>query len=523
MALEAKVYEPERRDSKEKLALAFRKPDGVAVVAEAFVNERWILVGGSLAAPLEWIQNVSGVDHDPFRGHENTIYALSTTLDPKWRGYGFGRRMKEALLREAQAISRADGSPRYQFLSGRMRIGATSAMNRINSSFGATEVFRFRGEYGGKGEAIYYRMPLGAPTVASGNSSSQAAPAELADLCQPLMNVPIALTQLYRRGALYGPAIHKLTLVNYVTPAVIRALEYLSALSPVHPHLFLTSSRDETFDKSLRLLRHHRPEASIALGFEGGYVGHTSAAARSLSDPHVHRQKAQYFDCFSRLPHPASDPSGTIDQLKEYLKKPSSILGLWLEPVQERTGQVIPRWFFEQLNEIRLQSDLPIVFVENATSYYRYGSNPFFDHQMLVPDIITWFGGGQIGFLHVNARYFVSTPLTMVSTWDGDELSLIRVHHYLRALRNKHQHVAPKLEEELEKALAPLVRRGVRVEGRGFFRVAHLGAQANRMVDILHDHKFRAFAYPHGAVPFALPLDFDHERFEDLKKAALLF
>jgi hypothetical protein len=53
----------------------------------------------------------------------------------------------------------------------------------------------------------------------------------------------------------------------------------------------------------------------------------------------------------------------------------------------------------------------------------------------LIPDVLAWWGGGQTGYLHTTARWFVSTPLTLVSTWDGDELSLIRQHHQLRAAR----------------------------------------------------------------------------------------
>ncbi|MAC28722.1 MAG: hypothetical protein CMH59_19945, partial [Myxococcales bacterium] len=58
VGLEARVYEPARRDSKEKLGLAFRDPAGVAVVAEAERDGAWELVGCALGAPLERIEGV---------------------------------------------------------------------------------------------------------------------------------------------------------------------------------------------------------------------------------------------------------------------------------------------------------------------------------------------------------------------------------------------------------------------------------------------------------------------------------
>ena len=53
-----------------------------------------------------------------------------------------------------------------------------------------------------------------------------------------------------------------------------------------------------------------------------------------------------------------------------------------------------------------------------------------------MPDVLAWWGGGQTGYLHSRARWFIGSPLTLVSTWDGDELSLVRQHHQLRAARH---------------------------------------------------------------------------------------
>src|SRR5690606_40222519 len=77
-------------------------------------------------------------------------------------------------------------------------------------------------------------------------------------VARPLREAPASLVAAARAGLLAGPTVTKLTLCNYVTPAVVRATEWIGALAPRLPHLYLTSSRDETVDKSLRILRHGR-------------------------------------------------------------------------------------------------------------------------------------------------------------------------------------------------------------------------------------------------------------------------
>ena len=510
MAIEAKVYEPARRDTREWLGKAFDDPAAIALLAEAEVDGTWRLVGATLGCPLENVGGVDGLEDDPMRPFNNTIYAMSTALDPDWAGFGLGKELKQRLIEEAARLRRPDGTERYHFMCGRMRVGATGAMRYINRSLGANEVWHFEGQYEGEATAVYYRLPLRAPMIVDVERRERERDLELADPSSPLRRPPETLASLQQRGALFGPAVNKLTLVNYVTPAVVRAVEHVAAISPEHPHLFLTSSRDECFDKSLRVLRHHRPNAVIAIGFEGGYVGHTSAAARSLSDPRVHRGGPSYFPTFVRIPHPADDLVASRTALQEYAGR-ADVLGLWVEPVQERTGKVIPSAFWDDW------PDLPCVSVDTANAWYRSGQGAFAALGR-TPDLRIWFGGGQIGFVHVTAPYWVPKPLTMVSTWDGDELSLIRAHHRLRATRELHEARADEVERALDDALKPLTSRGIDVRGLGAFRVARV-ADAPRWADALGKDGFRTVALPHGALVFAPPLDVSLSRLEALREA----
>jgi hypothetical protein len=93
------------------------------------------------------------------------------------------------------------------------------------------------------------------------------------------------------------------------------------------------------------------------------------------------------------------------------------------------------------------------------------------------PDVIAWWGGAQTGYLHVASRWFVATPLALVSTWDGDELSLVRNHHQLRAARKVDIAAGAAA---LDRALAP-VAATLPSAGLGLYRVLDAGGRADEV------------------------------------------
>jgi 4-aminobutyrate aminotransferase-like enzyme len=299
--------------------------------------------------------------------------------------------------------------------------------------------------------------------------------------------------------------------MNYVTPSIVRAIEHVDALIPQLPHMYLTSSRDEAFDKAVRALRFHRPDGQVVLGLDGGYVGHTTAAARSVTDPRVHRQGQGYFSRWRRVPHP--DEAGTeaaIEALHAAINEAGgaeAVIGFFVEPVQERTGRVLSPDYLEALDALRDELDVPVGFVETATGCYRSGAGPFAMSGLdFVPNTLSWWGGGQIGFVHCDDRYFVPTALTMVSTWDGDELSLVRAHHQLRAAR--HVDVAA-LTEAWDEALAPARDAGLSVRGKGLYRVVEAGERSTKIVGGLMERAHRVRGFPNGCFAVVPPYDLE--------------
>jgi GNAT superfamily N-acetyltransferase len=520
--IEYQVYEPARRTPPAEIRAAIEDVEGMLIVAEApspAGGGARQLVAFAIGAPLEQSRDVEGPDDDPMLGKQNTMYSLSITVAPSYQSSGIGRKLKELQLRDAAARKLPDGTPRYRYVTGRNRVGRTAQMTHLNRVFGAHVVSILTGQYEDpEGQAIYYRIPLGPlrpdPIVKHEVLRRRAVAAlahdddELAfdlasGLTRPFASGPASLRALEEGGGLYGPAVNKLTLMNYVTPATVRALEWLGALVPELPHIYLTSSRDESIDKALRLIRCSRKAAQVAIGLDGGYYGHTAATCRSLSDPEVHHGGPAHFD-WPRVPHPAvAGTATTIAALRAAVESAGGkdrVLGFVYELVQERTGLVLPSDFVAALGALRTELELPLIAVETTTHTYRSGHGPFLSTALgLVPDVLAWWGGGQTGYLHTSPRWYIGAPMTLVSTWDGDELSLIRQHHQLRAARRLD---VPAACAALDAALA-----GVTSAGLGAYRVLSPGPSAAALADALAERGLRVRRFPGNRLGIIPALD----------------
>jgi acyl-CoA reductase-like NAD-dependent aldehyde dehydrogenase/4-aminobutyrate aminotransferase-like enzyme/GNAT superfamily N-acetyltransferase len=520
--IEYQVYEPARRTPPAEIRAAIEDAEGSLLIVESPApgdDSRWQLVGFAIGTPLEKCRDVEGPDDDPMLGKHNTLYSVSITVAPSFQRAGIGRKLKEAQLRDALARRTPGGGPRYRYVTGRNRVGRTAQMTHLNRVFGAHVVSILNGQYEDpEGQAIYYRIPLGPITpdpvvkqdvirrraAAHARIATNEIAFDLASgLTRPFAAGPASLRALEQAGGLYGPAVNKLTLMNYVTPATVRALEWITALTPELPHLYLTSSRDESVDKALRLIRCTRKTAQVAIGLAGGYYGHTAASCRSLSDPSVHRGGPSHF-AWPRVPHPARvGTAETIAALRAAVEAAggkANVLGFVYELVQERTGDVLPAEFLTALEGLRKELDLPLIAVEGASHSYRSGKGPFLSLAAgPTPDVLAWWGGGQTGYVHCATRWYVATPMMLVSTWDGDELSLVREHHALRAARQLDIATA---SAALDQALAPVASAGL-----GAYRVIDAGARSAALADALAARGIAVRRFPNGKLGVIPALD----------------
>jgi GNAT superfamily N-acetyltransferase len=390
------------------------------------------VAGFSMGAALEGFAAVDGCSADATFGDGSSLYSLEMLVASGHRGRGVGRALKAAQYDAARAAGK-------RFICGRNKVGGTTEMGPLNASMGAYVVTRLGAQYGEPdGETDYYRINLfpGAVTVPSIVDADGVT--DLAHGVQrPLGRSPRSLANAAWRGSLGGPLATKLSLCNFATPDTVRFAELLQRLAPEGcDHVLYCSGRDEMVDKGLRALKYNNRSAQCVLSLEGTYVGHTTAAARSVSD-----RDDGYFE-WPKLPHPAEvGPDAALDALDAALTEhgAANVLGLVLEAFGERSGLAIPDAYYEGLEERRAEG-LKVMLVETATGGFRNGRGTCFlaDTLPLNPDQVWYYPGGQLGLVFCADSAWVPKPLQLISTWDGDELSMIRVAHHLRwAWRNR--------------------------------------------------------------------------------------
>ncbi len=444
MVLEAEAYEPARRET----------PAGLTGFAElpGFIGHIILAPGGELAAfsmgaALEGFPGVDGCNSDPTWGQGTSFYSLEMLAGAGFRGQGLGRVLKSAQLDAAYQAG-------FDWVVGRNRVGGTREMAPLNRSVGAHLVQRLDGQYGEpEGQSDYYRIPL-RPGAIEIPETSDFDGIDLAHgLQRPLGPRPPTLVAAANRGSLGGAISNKLSLCNFSTPDTIRFAETLQALRPRGcDHVLYTSGRDEMVDKGLRALKYNHREGQVVFSLEGTYVGHTTAAARSLS-----WGREGYFN-WPSLPHPAAvGTAAALEALDTALQAhEGKVLALVCEIFGEESGLQLSDAYLEGL-ESRRQAGLKVCVVETSTGGFRGSAQHCFlsDATPLQPSQVWWYTGGQLGLVFCADEAWVEKPLQLISTWDGDELSMIRCNHHLRGAYRLREDLQQR-SDQLAEAMAGL-------------------------------------------------------------------
>lgn len=447
--IENATYEDGRRDSEDDLRRMVQGDGGVGVILVRYTDIGERVLGYAFGGPVEQYKS-DGPKTDVMNGRGNTFYSSNITVAPSARSAGLGRRLKSAQVMRVAELKNKDGTQRYEFMTGRNRLGFTREMAAINRLFGAYVVEHFRGnQYGDRsGQALYYRIPLRRPRAPTAISATapvsvigKAPPIDWASAVQaPLGARHPRLVKALLDGEFTRIVGTKLTLSNWATPEIVRYVETLMNLGPKGlPHAYFTSGASELVDKSIRMLRVKRPGADVVLGLERAYLGHTTAAARSLTDPAGEQLPFGWYD-WPRVPHPCEvGTDAAIGAVMATLNRvgPERVLGIYVEIVGEKTGYVLPDDFQIALHALHKDTGVPVVAVETASALGRLRPNLWASDGMpLQPNVVLWFAGGQLGHIFVDDKHYVSKPLTLISTWDGDEISILRAHHHLLEARS---------------------------------------------------------------------------------------
>jgi 4-aminobutyrate aminotransferase-like enzyme len=159
------------------------------------------------------------------------------------------------------------------------------------------------------------------------------------------------------------------------------------------------------------------------------------------------------------------------------------ILGFVVELIGEKTGQALSPEFLLGLDKIRGATGIPIAFVETASALGRNGKSLFYsDVQPITPNLVLWYTGAQLGHLFTDDQYYVAKPLTLISTWDGDEISIRRTYRHLLMARET---LAKGMRESFDRLLA-----GLPVNGIGMWRSID--------ADIVESARERGLILAHG-------------------------
>ncbi|HXW53873.1 MAG TPA: aldehyde dehydrogenase family protein, partial [Myxococcota bacterium] len=433
--IEESAYEVNRRDSMDDLKKWLKLENGIGIVMTCEIDGVKKVAGYAIGGPLEHAM-VNGALEDPHRLRYNTFYSANITLDEGLRGLGFGALLKNEQIRRVALKTNADGSLRYLNIASRNRVGRASSMSRINASLGAYVVETYDNQYNEPGaKAAYYRLPV-AKSVHVVKEISHPGMMDCSNSLEtPFVRPPASLLAALKSNKIRSAVGSKLTLSNWATCNMIRYSELLREVMPKHlKHTYFTSGRDEVLDKGLRSLRFHRPDADIAIGFSHQWLGNITAAARSLSHDENQTQPFGFF-AWPKIRHPALGGTlASIKQLKETIadSHPDKFLGIVIELTGEKSALCFNEEFLNELDTVRKNTKIPLVFVENASSLGRSGVSCFLSDSLSVKaNMVLWYTGGQLGQVFVDDEYFVEKPLTLISTWDGDEISMTRAYHHL--------------------------------------------------------------------------------------------
>ncbi|HAZ12467.1 MAG: hypothetical protein A2X86_16795 [Bdellovibrionales bacterium GWA2_49_15] len=416
--LEKNVYEPDRRAPVAVFEMTAKDAKGIAIVISKSDDNENKIAAMTFASPLKNYPLVRGVRRDPYFSDPDSYYAVDTTVAQEFQGTGLGRSLKYALTLAA-ILKKA------KRINGRNRHLIAKSMWSINLSLGGYELDYIREDspdFADSRDVTYYTMPTQWTLPPIHLCSALTSPLGVGDL-----------TPEFMKKNLHN-MVNKVCLSNFVSESFLENFKFLISLAPPFlQHAYSSSGQAECVDKIAKSLWYNTKKNIKNITFDGHFFGYGSFFARSLGQFHT-----PYFPV-SSLPHPTDDNWEQVLQLVEMEIAQGNIMAVWLEPIRQRFMDAVPATFLKQLRELCSKANVPLVYNETTSSFFRYSDEHFFaaNNPEICPDALMTYGGGQIGAVWMRQDLYVSKPLMLISTWDGDELSLATYTEAIRRVLNK--------------------------------------------------------------------------------------
>lgn len=426
--IQKEVYESTRQTSLETFEKAFVDDKGVALLLiKDNIIEAMAISGTASNFPFERI-----LRRDPDFEKDSTLYMVDCTVRPGHQGSGLGKQIKAAL----NLLAMSEGKKK---IVGRNRDRMAGAMLSINLGLGAREELYIPEDYPDNEahrDVFYYNNDLTWEDQKYRLDNALTSPLDSSLLDESYIKEQLPYLT------------NKVCLSNFVST---RYLDHFKTLMNKVPsnlrHGYSASGQSECVDKISKSIFVADTENRVnMISFKGHYFGLGSFMSRSLS-----LQKDNYFPV-------THFESPNINNWKDVLKDlkdktdTKKTLAVWIEPLPQNILEPVPEEFLRELRKWTQDNKINLVYNETASSMNRYKSSHFLasNEASIEPDAGFIFMGGQAGLVFTNKDNFMSKPLMMISTWDGDEFSYGAYMKSLECLNNKDE-VIKAFTEKLSK------------------------------------------------------------------------
>ncbi len=409
--LQKKTYEPTRQTSISKLEEVACSETGIALL----LLKNGEIVGHTFSSCLKENPYERGVRRDPHFSSCYGQYVVDTTISSDYKGQGLGIFLRSSTYLYAMAKG-------IHYISGRNRDKVASSMMLINLSLGAFIQEHLAEDYLDElphRDVLYYKQKAIWSLPIFSLSSGVKSPLGIKSLKDDYINKAIPYL------------INKVCLSNFVSSNFLENLSYFSSHLPKElRHLYTTNGQSECIDKIAKTLWFHQEQdrkSYKVISFKDHYFGPGSFLSRELGNKEKYYFSKKVFD------HPTPKNSKKILKDIELALKKECFLGIFIEPILQKLMIKTPLDFLKDLRALCDQYKTPLIFNETYSSKFHYESSNYFLSSLISPDIGMCYLGGQMGIVFCKERYYLKKPLMMISTWDGDEFSLMS---YIEEMKN---------------------------------------------------------------------------------------
>lgn len=428
--IQEEIYEPLRRTPIVKFDRLIAAENAVALLA--CLDNR--IVSMAFAAPPSHFPAERGLRLDERFDDPRALYMLDLTVLPGYRGQ-LGRIMKQTVCLVASQAG-------MSVIIGRNRDRLARGMWAINLSLGSygTRVIRedYMDEHAHRDCQMYHcDLQWSRPPLRLDRAVSE----------------PMGWSGLTRSFVQQGlPAlVNKLTLSNFVTADYLDNLAGVFALLPGElRHGYTASGISECVDKLVKVLWLKRQPRRKLVTLQGSFFGQGSFLARSLSGT-----GEPYFP----VEHLATGDDAVLLQDLEASLAADDVLAVLVEPLGWKSGRRISRDLLSGIHQRCSQSGTPLVYHDSGGLFYRWQADTFLPSASggLVPAASLFSLGGQMALCCLRDHWFDDTPLSFISTWDGDAFSLARFAAMVRQIgdqRAGHEQLVEQFDRAFRNKLA---------------------------------------------------------------------